>query len=310
MADIQEIIASIPEAASEGCANWGAPFPLAMEGCKVLVLGSGAGRDAFIAGKLVGSCGQVIGVEFNADLVAKANEIKDEIGANNVTFMQGCHMTLDGLNIKSDSIDLVIANGALSHAPNTQTQLNTIWRVLNYGGELYACDIFTDRRTPDEVKTDAVKTLGLAGALYIEDFRRKMTLAGWEDFRHMETSAYKGEKPAEVEEFTYFVRTVRAYKIPDKIEDLCEQYYQSATYKGGIEGSEDWYDLDDHHRFIKDVPLSVCGNSCAMVEDTRVGKFFEIEGNREKHGGPYPGCGNIPYSVDGDSEDSGCGCCC
>ena len=303
MADIQKanidaILAEIPEAASEGAADWGNPFPLAMDGITVLVLGCGAGRDAFVAGKLVGANGRVIGVEFSEDLVAKANEIKEEIHADNVVFKQGCHMTLDGLDIKSDSIDLVIANGAVSHAPNTQTQLNTIWRVLKFGGEFYMSDIFVDRRTPEDKKTDKMKELGLAGALYIEDYRRFCDIAGWPTIRCMCTAIYKKEQPAEVADWTYFVRTMRAYKIPGILEDLCEQYYQKATYQGGIEGAPDYYDLDDHHRFMKGEPLDVCGNSCAMVEDTRVGKYFKIDGNREVHGGPYPGCGNIPYSAE------------
>ena len=308
MADIQkafidDILKEIPAAASEGAVDWGNPFPLAMSDCEtILVLGCGAGRDAFVAGKLAGPNCKVIGVEFNEGLVAKANEIKEEVGANNVEFLQGCHMTLDGLGIKSDSVDLVIANGAVSHAPNTQTQLNTIYRVLKFGGEFYMSDIFVDRRTPADVAADAdVKAQGLAGALYIEDYRRFCAHAGWPTIRNMCTAIYKKEQPALVKEWVYFVRTMRAYKIPGILEDLCEQYYQYATYKGGIEGAEDYYDLDGGHRFVKDEPLSVCGNSCAMVENTRVGKYFEIKGVRgadEVHGGPYPGCGNIPYSAE------------
>ena len=309
MADIQkafidDIAKEIPEAAAEGCVDWGNPFPLAMSDAKVvLVLKCGAGRDAFIAGKLVGPTGRVIGVEYNADLVAKANEIKEEIGANNVTFMQGCYQTLDGLGIKSDSVDLVICNGAVSAAPDTQTILNTIYRVLKFGGEFYMSDIFVDRRTPASMKADAdVKASGLAGALYVEDYRRFCDIAGWPTIRNMCTARYAKEKPALVKEWAYFVRTMRAYKIPGILEDLCEQYYQFATYKGGIEGADDYYDLDGGHRFVKGEPLSVCGNSCAMVENTRVGKYFEItggtRGENEVHGGPYPGCGNVPYSAE------------
>ena len=308
MSDIQkafidDIAKEIPAAASEGAPDWGNPFPLAMADCEtILVLHCGAGRDAFIAGKLAGPTCRVIGVEFNADLVAKANQIKDEIGANNVEFKQGCWMTLDDCGIKSDSVDLVIANGAVSAVPSVQTQLNTIYRVLKFGGEFYMSDIFVDRRTPEDKKTDKMKELGLAGALYIEDYRRFCDMAGWPTIRCICTAIYKKEQPAEVEGWTYFVRTMRAYKIPGILEDLCEQYDQFATYKGGLEGAPDYYDLDDHHRFMKDEPLSVCGNSCAMVENTRVGKYFEITGGTrgedEVHGGPYPGCGNIPYSAE------------
>lgn len=41
----------------------------------------------------------------------------------------------------------------------------------------------------------------------------------------------------------FFSRTVRAYKMPNKIEGLCEQHNQVATYKGDIEGCEEYYDV-------------------------------------------------------------------
>jgi len=298
-ASIDSILAEIPAAASEGAPDWGNPFPLALSDCEtILVLGCGAGRDAFVAGKLAGPTCRVIGVEFSEELVARANEVKEQIGAGNVEFMRGCWMTLDGLPIKSDSVDLVIANGAVSRAPSLQTQLNTIYRVLRFGGEFYMSDVFADRRTPEEAKDDSLKALGLAGAPYVEDYRRACALAGWPTIRCICTAIYKKEQPAAVADWKYFVRTMRAYKIPGILEDLCEQYGQYATYLGGIEGAPDYYDLDDHHRFVKGEPLSVCGNSCAMVEDTRVGKYFKIDGDRSVHSGPYPGCGNIPYSAE------------
>ena len=80
MADIQKaaidsILAEIPEAASEGAADWGNPFPLAMSDCEtVLVLGCGAGRDAFVAGKLGGPNCHIIGIEYDEAHVKKALE--------------------------------------------------------------------------------------------------------------------------------------------------------------------------------------------------------------------------------------------
>ncbi len=65
----------------------------------------------------------------------------------------------------------------------------------------------------------------ISGAMYIEDFRRMMRKVGWEDFRSTATrqsSIDNKEIAAKVEGFTFFSRAVRAFKIPDKIEDLCE----------------------------------------------------------------------------------------
>ena len=51
---------------SYGC---GLPFPEAVEGCSVLDLGSGAGRDAFVFSSLVGADGKVVGVDMTDELV-------------------------------------------------------------------------------------------------------------------------------------------------------------------------------------------------------------------------------------------------
>ena len=83
--------------------------------------------------------------------------------------------------------------------------------------------------------------------------------------------------------------------------------YFAEIYRGGIEGCENYFDLDDHHRFFKDLRLDVCGNSCSYVQDTRFGKYFTIYGDRSIHFGPYEGCGNAP-SVDGGGCCGG-GCC-
>ena len=68
-----------------------------------------------------------------------------------------------------------------------------------------------------------------------------------------------------------------------------------------------FFDLDDHHRFFIDEPLAVWGSFYAMVQDIRPGKAFRIKGDRSVHYGPFPGCGNIPYAADGEGAG---GCCC
>lgn len=298
---IAKILETIPAEVIEGTVTTGYPFPPAMEGIRVLVLGCGTGRDAYIASALVGDDGMVIGVDPDPDKIAIARKAQPK----NCQFFVS---ELDNLEVLVDSeIDLVISNCGLSQPINTLAVLDEVWRVLAYGGELFACDVFADRRMLPYIKACPTKRAeGTGSALYIEDFRRAMTAAGWMDFRHMRTVLATTDDPL-FDGITFFVRTVRAYKMPDKIEDLCEQYGQTATYMGGIEGCDEYYDLDDHHRFVKGEPLEVCGNSCAMVCDTRVGKYFTHTGNRNVHYGPYPGCGNIPYAADdGTVETSSC----
>ncbi|MDO4290049.1 MAG: methyltransferase domain-containing protein [Eggerthellaceae bacterium] len=308
---LREILDEIPEGITSRFYGCGSPLPLALEGCTVLDLGCGTGRDVFVASKLVGAQGKVIGVDMNADQLAVAREHQSEMaekwGYDNVTFIEG--YIEDLAEIDSESVDVVISNCVINLSPMKEQVFREIWRVLKTGGELYFSDIFADRRVPDDINSNPV-LLGecLGGAMYIEDFRRMMTRVGWADFRYMSSTAATIDNP-EIEDLVgniqFSSRTIRAVKLPDLLEDICEQYGQVATYKGGMLGSPHYFDLDDHHRFFKGEPMLVCGNSCAMVQNTRFGKYFDVMGDRSVHYGPFSGCGNAPAVSGG----CGGGCC-
>ena len=315
---IQKILEEIPEDVTSRFYGCGSPLPPALEGCTVLDLGCGTGRDVYLASKLVGPNGKVIGIDMNEDQLGIAEkfhaEMAEKWGYDNVEFKQGYIEALDEIGIEDDSIDVVISNCVINLSPDKEAVFSEIWRVLKIGGELYFSDIFADRRVPDDINNNPV-LVGecLGGAMYIEDFRRLMTKCGWQDFRYMSSSAAtidNEEIEALIGNIQYTSRTIRAFKLPDTVEDICEQYGQTAIYRGGIEGCEKYFDLDDHHRFFKDLRLDVCGNSCTYVQDTRYGKYFDIFGDRSIHFGPYEGCGNAP-AVGGDGGGCGCGggCC-
>ncbi len=312
-AHVRAILADIDDEIVSHFYGCGSPLPPALEGCTVLDLGCGTGRDVYLASKLVGENGKVIGVDMNEDQLAIARRHQEGMArkfgyaASNVEFKQGYIEDLADLGIGDGSVDVVISNCVINLSPMKEQVFREIWRVLKVGGELYFSDIFADRRVPEEINENPV-LVGecLGGAMYIEDFRRMMTRVGWADFRYMNSSAAtidNEEIEALVGNVNYTSRTIRAFKLPDTVEDICEQYGQTAVYNGGIEGCENYFDLDDHHRFFKDLRLDVCGNSCTYVQDTRYGKYFTIYGDRSIHFGPYEGCGNAP-SVDGG------GCCC
>ena len=90
--------------------------------------------------------------------------------------------------------------------------------------------------------------------------------------------------------------TVRTFKL-DTIEDICEDYGQVAVYNGGIPNHPHYFDLDDHHRLYKGKPMLVCGNTAAMLGQTRFGSCFTITGDRSVHYGPFdctPAAGQAP----------------
>ena len=172
-----------------GC---GSPIPPLLEGMTVLDLGCGTGRDVYVASKLVGEKGHVIGVDMTQEQLDIALRHEEEqykrfgYRDSNVEFKKGYIEDLKSLGIADNSIDVVISNCVINLSPYKQQIFNEIWRVLKPGGELYFSDVFTDRRIPDELYADPVlHGECISGAMYFEDFRRMLNKAGFMDFVYM-----------------------------------------------------------------------------------------------------------------------------
>jgi hypothetical protein len=139
-----------------------------------------------------------------------------------------------------------------------------------------------------------------------------MAANGWADFRYtsirnldLDSDAIEGKLGFA----TFSSRTVRAFKL-DGIEDICEDYGQVAYYDGSIPEHPHFFDLDDHHRFFKDKPMLVCGNTASMLSDTRYSKAFKILGDRSIHFGAFEGCGDYGMGASGcDCNTVSGGCC-
>jgi len=299
-----EIMAILPLIADEihnrfyGC---GSPLPPLLEGMTILDLGCGTGRDVYIASKLVGETGSVIGVDMTDEQIETAIKYQEEqykrfgFKKSNVKFMKGYIEDLKSLGIQDNSVDVVISNCVINLSPAKEQVFTEIYRVLKNGGELYFSDIFVDRRIPEPLTTDPVlRGECLTGAMYIEDYRRLMSKIGWADFRYTSSRDLdfdNDEIEAKLGFATFSSKTVRAFKLND-LEDICEDYGQVAYYDGSIPQYPHFFDLDDHHRFFTNKPMLVCGNTASMVSNTRYGKAFKIIGDRSRHFGKFGSCGS------------------
>ena len=293
-----------------GC---GSPLPESLEGKVVLDLGCGTGRDVYLASKLAGPDGYVIGVDMTDEQldVAKRNLDKQmkRFGFDepNVDFRKGYIEDLQTLGIEDNSIDVVISNCVINLSPDKKSVYSEIFRVLKPGGELYFSDVFADRRVPSELMDDPV-LYGecLSGALYVEDFRRILRDLGCPDYRVVTGHDIDIEDP-EIERKVGMINfrslTIRAFKL-ESIEDICEDYGQVATYLGTIPEAPHRFILDDHHTFHKGKPMLVCGNSAAMVQDTRFGEHFRVDGDRTVHYGAFD-CEPVSASS-GENQGSCC----
>ena len=92
--------------------------PEHINGFKVLDLGSGAGRDAYLLAQLVGPSGEVVGVDITSEqLSISRNYIQyhsDLFGYSNVSFIEGRIENLADLGLQPQSFDLIVSNCVLN----------------------------------------------------------------------------------------------------------------------------------------------------------------------------------------------------
>ena len=99
-------------------------------GMKVLDIGSGAGDVAFAAAELVGSEGEVLGVDMNPEILETARARAEAAGLANVQFVAGDAQTLDLPN----DFDALIGRLVLMYLPDPVDTLKQLATHLRPGG--------------------------------------------------------------------------------------------------------------------------------------------------------------------------------
>lgn len=312
--DALQLIAEEVQSKYYGC---GLTLPSAVEGLKILDLGSGSGRDCFIAGKLVGEDGFVLGVDMTDEQLLVANKYvehhREKFGykISNVEFVKGNIEELDLLNLEKESFDLIISNCVVNLATNKKKVLQDAFDLLKPGGEMYFSDVYSDKRIPQELQENKVLWGEcLSGALYWNDFLNIAKASGFTDPRAVENrpiTIENEELEGLIGDIQFYSVTYRLMKI-DGLESDCEDYGQAVAYKGGIPENEHSFTLDDHHYFPKGKLITVCGNTYKMLHDTRFNEYFDFYGTWDTHFGIFEGCGgSMPFD---SGENSGNESCC
>jgi arsenite methyltransferase len=148
-------------------------------GDTVIDLGSGAGNDAFVARKMTGDKGRVIGIDFTEPMIARARENADKLGLNNVEFRQG---DIEDMPVTANKADVIVSNCVLNLVPNKHKVFGEIYRVLKPGGHFSISDIVLEGSLPEKWKQVAELYAGcVSGAIQKSEYLSIIEEAGFKN---------------------------------------------------------------------------------------------------------------------------------
>ena len=181
----------IPEEAllaSLGCGN---PTALAKlnPGEIVLDLGSGGGIDVLLSARRVGPTGRAYGLDMTDEMLALASENKRKAGAENVEFLKG---EIEHIPLPDSYVDVVISNCVINLSADKAQVLREAFRVLKPGGRFAISDVVTRGEIRPEIRQSVLLWVGcVAGALDEQEYRSKLSAAGFQDIGMEPTRVYR-----------------------------------------------------------------------------------------------------------------------
>jgi arsenite methyltransferase len=176
-----QLVDPLPDRAVESFAGVANPFSLHPVGQddRVVDVGSGGGFDAFVAARLVGPAGRVVGVDMTPEMLAKSRATADLLGLRHVEFREGI---IERLPVDDAWADLVISNGVLNLVADKALAFAEIFRILRPGGRLQFGDIALGRDVPEQAACNIdLWTDCIAGGQSVDQWRRLLTDAGFVD---------------------------------------------------------------------------------------------------------------------------------
>jgi arsenite methyltransferase len=187
----------LPEEAVKASLGCGNPTALAKlsPGQVVLDLGSGGGIDVLLSARRVGPTGKAYGLDMTDEMLALANENKRKSGLTNVEFLKG---EIEHIPLPDNSVDVIISNCVINLSADKDRVLAEAFRVLKPGGRLAVSDVVTKGDVPPEIRKSVLAWVGcVAGALDQDDYRGKLTAAGFEQVDLEPTRVYRVEDARE-----------------------------------------------------------------------------------------------------------------
>lgn len=162
-------------------------FAKIKEGDTVIDLGSGAGNDAFVARKIVGEGGRVIGIDFTEKMIELSKTNAAKLGYRNVEFRHG---DIDSMPLFSNKADVVVSNCVLNLVPNKHKVFSEIFRILRPGGHFSISDIVVEGDIPAKWKEIAELYAGcVSGAIQKSEYLSLIAEAGFTNITQQKEKA-------------------------------------------------------------------------------------------------------------------------
>ncbi len=178
------LIAHIPEKYRFRGYGCGSPIMDAdiQDGDAVVDLGCGGGVECFIASRLTGPGGRVVGIDMLDPMLALAGEAKPLVAEylryDNVEFKKGY---LEALPLEENAMTVAISNCVMNLSVDKRKAYAEIFRVLRPGGRMVISDVVCDSEPDPAIRNDEVlKGECIAGALTIPHLVSLLEETGFE----------------------------------------------------------------------------------------------------------------------------------
>lgn len=157
----------------------------------VVDLGCGGGLDVFLAAEKVGPAGKAIGIDMTPAMIERARRHAETWKNGKSKAQVEFHLArIEELPLPDSSVDVIVSNCVINLAPDKRAVFREAARVLRPGGRFAVSDIVLRKPLPPEIAGSVAAYTGcIAGAIAIDEYRRALIEAGFDDVLITDTGA-------------------------------------------------------------------------------------------------------------------------
>lgn len=181
-------------------------------------VGSGGGIDCFIASRIVGAKGRVLGIDMTEEMLAtarkNAGQVAQNLGYANVEFQHGF---LENLPVEDAAADVVTSNCVINLSTHKREVFAEIHRVLKPGGRFVIADIISDRPVPAAMRRNRdLWGECVSGAVTLQEFLELAREAAFHGLQVTKDYLWK-----EVEGLRFYSYIIEGFKQADTGDASC-----------------------------------------------------------------------------------------